>query len=109
MKAGEDHFGTSLSVTLWNRREQYHHSYLVDPINEFNIHSLHALDVLSELGFKGLKGYIELDNIITHQAFMLATNDIFWLSAVAFLGLLAILWFTKPPFITKGAPITVAE
>lgn len=66
-------------MTLWNRREQYHQGYLIDNINHFNEHSQRALNVLSNLGFKGLVAYQQLDNIITHQALMLATKDVFWL------------------------------
>jgi DHA2 family multidrug resistance protein len=44
-----------------------------------------------------------LDQIVSHQALLMATNDIFWLSGVFFLGLMALSWLTRPPR-QGGAP-----
>lgn len=95
-------FGTSLSITLWDRREAFHHSRLVEQINNFNPLSVNAVQQLQTLGFWGLKSFAQITNIITNQAFMLATNDVFWLSGWIFVCLLVIIWFTKPPFLSKG-------
>lgn len=92
-------FGTSLSVTLWDRREAFHHSRLVENINPYNPISRDAVDQLQNLGFTGLKSYGQIVETLTNQAFMLATNDIFWLSGWIFICLLVIVWFTKPPFL----------
>jgi DHA2 family multidrug resistance protein len=35
---------------------------------------------------------------ITKQAVMLATNDVFWISGWIFLGLMILVWFSRPPF-----------
>lgn len=94
-------FGTSLSVTLWERREQFHHSRLVEQINHANPWSLQTVEYLRNTGLSSKSAYEQLDAIVTHQAFMLSTNDIFWLSGALFLCLLIILWFTRPPFITS--------
>ncbi len=102
-------FGTSLSVTLWDRREQFHHSQLVEQITNYNPVSIEAVQQLNQYGFQDLKAYEQLDAIVGHQAYMLSTNDIFWLSGVLFIGLLIILWFTKPPFVSKGGPLTAAD
>lgn len=102
-------FGTSISVTLWDRRQQYHHSYLAEAITQFNPISIRFIEQLNYLGFKGLKAYGQLDTIVTQQAFMLSTNDIFWISGVVFVGLLIIIWFTRPPFISKSGPVTASE
>lgn len=99
-------FGTSLSVTLWSRREQFHHSVLVEQINNYNPESVKTVHELQQMGFSNLKAYEQLDNVITNQSFMLSTNDFFWLSGILFLGLLVILWFAKPPFITAGHAVS---
>jgi MFS transporter, DHA2 family, multidrug resistance protein len=39
-----------------------------------------------------------LNNALTNQAFMLATNDIFFVLGWIFLVLVALVWTTKPPF-----------
>lgn len=95
-------FGTSISVTLWDRREAFHHSRLVENVNAFNPISQQAVTQLHEYGFTGLKSFAQLVNVITNQAYMLSTNDVFWLSGWTFISLLIIIWFTKPPFLAKG-------
>ena len=98
-------FGTSLSVTLWDRREDFHHTRLVETINAFNPFSRELVHNLNQLGFPGLKAYGVIVGTITNQAFMLSTNDIFWLSGWIFLVLLVIIWLAKPPFLSKGGPV----
>jgi DHA2 family multidrug resistance protein len=62
------------------------------------------LHQLQAIGFNGLKSMGLVANVITNQAFMIATDDIFWLSGWIFIGLLVIIWFSKPPFTAaKGA------
>jgi DHA2 family multidrug resistance protein len=96
-------FGTSISVTLWDRREAFHQSRLIDNINAFNPLSHETIQQLQALGFHGKKSMGKLADIITGQAYMLSTNDIFWLSGWIFFGLLILVWFTKPPFLAvKG-------
>lgn len=92
-------FGTSLSVTIWQRREAFHQSRLVEQVDFFNPLSSETLTYLQNLGFSGLKSFGLLTKMVLNQAFMLATNDVFWLSGCIFLSLLFIIWFAKPPFL----------
>lgn len=100
-------FGTSISITLWNDREAMHQSHLVEHINSFNPYAIETLNKLQALGISGLKGYEVMYGEIINQAFMLATNDIFRLSAWIFVCLLGLIWFAKPTFVKAGAPIAV--
>jgi DHA2 family multidrug resistance protein len=100
-------FGTSISVTLWDRREAFHHSRLVEQINPFNPVSIDAIHQLQALGFTGLKSFGLVVSIITNEAFMLSTDDIFWLSGWIFLALLVVVWLAKPPFLVKKGPVAV--
>lgn len=95
-------FGTSISVSLWERREAFHQSRLVEHVYQLNSVSNQFLEKLQEIGFFGLKSYAVLYRIIINQAFMLSTNDIFWLSGWIFMSLLIVVWLTKPPFLTKS-------
>lgn len=95
-------FGTSLSVTLWDRREAFHHSRLTEQIDVYNPLSNSFLASLQKLGFTHLQSVQQLVYVITNQAYMLATNDVFWLSGCIFLALLVIIWLAKPPFLSKG-------
>lgn len=99
-------FGTSLSVTLWDRREAFHHAILVEQINQFNPVSISTLNRLKEVGFSGLKNYELLVDVITNQAYMLATNEFFWLSGWIFLTLLLVISFAKPPFMSYTKVVT---
>lgn len=96
-------FGTSISVTLWDRREAFHHSRLVEHINSFNPDSHAYLQQLQALGFVPDKNMGVVDTIITNQSYMLSTDDIFWISGWIFVGLMLIIWFAKPPFTPTGA------
>lgn len=98
-------FGTSISVTLWNNREALHQSHLVEQINSFNPYVHKALEQLHSLGITDLKGFGVLYVSIINQAFMLATNDIFRISAWVFTFLLVLVWLAKPTFAKSGAHV----
>ncbi len=99
-------FGTSISITLWNRREAFHQSRLVEHINNYNPVSHDMLNQLHILGLNHLASIAALTKIIINQAYMLSTDDIFWLSGCVFMTLIVIVWFAKPPFIVKKGIIT---
>ncbi len=100
-------FGTSISITLWSRRAQFHHSRLSEDITHFNPLVTQGLQKIAHLNFPPLQALQQFDLLIYKEAYLLATNDIFWLSGVVFLLLLAILWLTRPPFFSqsKGPPV----
>lgn len=98
-------FGTSISVTLWDRRAQFHHSRLVENINQFNPSVIQFARQLQHLGLAHLKTFAQVDLAIYKQAYMLSTNDILWVSGVVFVILLGFLWFTRPPFFTKAGGV----
>ena len=79
-------FGTSLTTTWWDRREALHQARLSESITVFNMpaHTDSALAML--------------ERSIVQQAYMLATNDLFWLWGWTFLALIAVVWFARPPF-----------
>ena len=86
-------FGTSLSITIWDRRDDYHHSILATHISAFDPH---AADALGPLANPSTDPAL-LEQLIHHQAVMLATNDIFWLSGCFFAALMVLVWLAKPP------------
>lgn len=91
-------FGTSISVTLWSRREAFHHSRLVEGINDYNPIHAQALEQLNIFFNSEAKSLEQINNVVTNQAYMLSTNDIFWLSGWMFTILIALIWLSKPPF-----------
>ncbi len=95
-------FGTSISVTLWDRREALHQSHLVENINAANPISLEALARLQELGYSQQAAYAKMQLVVVNQAYMLATNDIFYVSAIIFFLLSFFICFAKPPFVAQA-------
>lgn len=96
-------FGTSLSITLWDRRATFHESQLAQHVSAYNPVSQGALDTLHSMGLSGAGALEALEAVVRKQAVMLATNDVLWLSGWIFLGLLALVWFARPPFASKGS------
>ncbi len=101
-------FGTSLVVTLYDRRERFHHNNLIEQITNFNPIRLHTTAQLQHLGFSARQADAVIQDQMTNQSFMLAMNDVFWLSGVIFILLLGILWLAKPPFLTQ-TPHAISE
>jgi DHA2 family multidrug resistance protein len=86
-------FGTSLSITLWDRRAEFHHSILTSHVSAFDPSVGDALGSLSNPATDPAM----LERIINQQAVLLATNDIFWLSGCFFVSLMVMVWLAKPP------------
>jgi DHA2 family multidrug resistance protein len=53
-------------------------------------------DSLASLGLAGQSVTAQLNEIVTQQAYMMATNDFFRISCAAFLVLAVLVWITKP-------------
>ena len=96
-------FGTSLSITLWERRSTLHYSQLAEHINNANPVSAQAFEQLKSLAGSTEGAMAMLSRIVTKQAVLLASDDIFWLSGCIFLGLVAILWLARPQAPVSGA------
>lgn len=95
-------FGTSIFVSLWDHRERVHQSKLVENLTSFNPYVNHAINQLQSVGLIKQSSYAVMLQNTVDQAYVLATNDIFWLSYLMFVGLLVLIWFAKPPFLTKS-------
>ena len=89
--------GTSIATTLWESRAALHHSQLAESINLGNSAAQSALQGLQASGLTAEQALAQVNRLIDQQAFMLAANDIFWLSALLFLGLIPLVWLTHAP------------
>ncbi|MFO1376195.1 MAG: DHA2 family efflux MFS transporter permease subunit [Steroidobacteraceae bacterium] len=86
-------FGTSLTITLWDRRETFHRSVLVTHVSAFDANVAGTLGPLASPTTDATL----LDQLVNHQSLMLATNDIFWLSGCFFAALMILVWLARPP------------
>lgn len=93
--------GTSLTTFMWYNREAVHHTQLTEHINPYNPISQSFYHQMNQFGLSDTQTSAYLAQQITSQGFIIGANEIFWLSAMGFLGLLIVIWFAKPPFGTQ--------
>lgn len=76
--------GVSVFVTIWERRATLHHSHLGDSINPYNPISKNIFSLLRKFQITGKSALQFVDDMTWNQAFMLSTNDVFWVGGWAF-------------------------
>ena len=89
--------GTSISSTLWEDRSAMHHSQLVESVQLGNPQAVQTIDILQKLGMSHDQALAFINNLVTQQAFMISTQEIFYGSALLFLVLVVLIWFSKRP------------
>lgn len=102
-------FGTSLAIALWTRRESLHRSQLAEHINAYDPQSTLFSDRLSAVGMAPDQIHAVLDRLLSGQANMLATNDVFWLCGCLLIVLIPVIWLARPPFGRRVAAAAAAE
>jgi DHA2 family multidrug resistance protein len=101
--------GTALSVTLWDHRTDYHHAVLMEDVTAYSPATADYVARLQQAGLSVEQAYRRIDQVVTAQSAMLATNDVFWVCGVVFIGLLTLVWLARPPFGTVGTVGTVGS
>jgi DHA2 family multidrug resistance protein len=87
-------FGTSITTTWWDRRASLHHAQLAEHITEYAPPPL--LPDLQARGMSADQTHALINRLIDQQAFMLSFNDLFYVSAVIMLALIAVVWLARP-------------
>lgn len=90
--------GTTITMTLWSRRESFHHAQLTESITPFNPQSVGLFSKLQGMGFSQQQIAAYINDQITQQSLLMSANDIFYMSAHILLVLTLLVWFAKPPF-----------
>lgn len=90
--------GTTITMTLWSRRDSFHHALLTESVTEYAPPSVDIFHKLKHMGFDKHQIATHLDDQISQQSLLMAANDVFYLSAGVFLMLTLLIWFAKPPF-----------
>ena len=88
--------GTSVFTTAWENRAVVHHAELAESINSASNTANATLSNLGASGLDGAQALANVNRIVDVQAYTMAVTDIFLISAVMFLFLLAFIWATKP-------------
>ena len=93
--------GTSLTTFMWYNREAVHHTQLTEVINPYNPISQQFFQTMGSFGLSEEQTASYIARQITAQGFIIGANEIFLVSAITFISLVVLIWFTKPPFSSK--------
>jgi len=96
-------FGTSIATTLWESRAALHHAQLAEAVNPGSPAAVAALRGLQASGLSADQALEQVNRMVTQQAFMLAANDIFYISALLFLLLIPLVWLSTRQRPAAGA------
>jgi len=95
-------FAASIATTSWDRREALHQTRLTDAITAQSPGWIAMRDGLGNLGMTERQAAAALYRQMTGQAYLLASDDLFRMSAIIAAALLAIVWFTRRPQPAQG-------
>ena len=99
--------GASFTTTLWDRREAVHHATLSSQASPGSAAADPWWQMLSGFGIGDAQQAGLTAGQITRQAYIMASNEIFWASGWLFIALIALVWMARPPFRPGGggAPV----
>ncbi len=89
-------FGTSIAITVWQDRAAMHHAQLSELVNRGNAAANAALSNLSAAGVTKEQALLQINRMVDQQSFMLAANDVFYVSSFVFILLIPLLWLSHP-------------
>ncbi len=89
-------FGTSIYTTWWTDRADLHHEQLVTHIYAGNPVSSPVIQGLQSQGFSLQQALDVVNRLIDQQAYTIAVDEMFRLSAWLFLALIVLVWLVKP-------------
>jgi len=102
MRTMSGSIATAMTVFMWNRRSDYHHTVLIEHISNSSAGWSNYQTQLSAQGVTGTKAMEYVDQVISAQALTLGVNDVFRTLAWIFLLLIPFVWLAKPPFTARG-------
>jgi len=88
--------GTSVVTTVWENRAALHHAQLSELVSQGSPAALSALQGFQALGMTPDQALAQINRLTDQQAFMLAANDVFYVSAALFMVLIPLVWVTRP-------------
>ncbi|RLA09559.1 MAG: MFS transporter [Gammaproteobacteria bacterium] len=93
--------GASLGITLWERREIFHHARLAETITAADVinNGANGAGIIAQ---QGQVGYGLAEFAIWQQSSLLGMNDVLYLTSLLVPPLLIMIWFARPPFVAGG-------
>jgi len=101
-------FATSITTTLWTRREAFHQTRLAESSSLLSPSLQQAMHGLGALGLNDHAAAALLNQGLSDQAYLLSTLDFFWISGILMLIPLVLLWFAPRP-VARGGAVAAAE
>ncbi len=89
--------GTSVATTLWESRAALHHAHLAEAVHSGSPATQGALGQLQAAGLSAPQALAAVNRLADQQAFTMAADDIFWLSALVFLAMIPLVWLIRRP------------
>ncbi|MFO1293532.1 MAG: DHA2 family efflux MFS transporter permease subunit [Rubrivivax sp.] len=88
--------GTSIFTTLWDSRAALHHAQLAEAVSRGSPAATQALAQLQAAGLSDAQALALVERLAEQQAFTMAVTDLFYLSSLLFVVLIALLWLARP-------------
>lgn len=95
-------FAASVWTTLWDNGSTRHHAYLTESVTAYSEPTTRFVAQTQAMGFTAAQSDRLLDGEVMRQSLILSINDLFWLSGVLFLGLMGLIWLSRP--VRQGTP-----
>jgi len=98
-------FAASLTTTMWDRREAFHQARLSESSSAFNPTMQQALERLHHLGLTDLQAYGLLAQSLVQQAYLLSSDDLFWISGWLCVAMIGVVWLARRAVSGGSAPV----
>jgi DHA2 family multidrug resistance protein len=98
-------FAAAITTTLWDRREALHQTRLAEASSAFSPSLQQAMDHLHAVGFTDLQSYSVLARTLGQQAYLLASDDLFWISGWLSIAMIGVIWMSRRAVSGGGAPV----
>ncbi|MGH8164224.1 MAG: MFS transporter, partial [Pseudomonas sp.] len=94
-------FSASITTYFWERGGVTHHADLAAQINAYNPQARQAL---ASGGGHLQRFAATINGEITRQAVQISFDNLFYILGWIVIGLIAVIWLAKPPFLPKAGP-----
>lgn len=89
--------GTSIAGTVWNNRTILHHAQLTEQASVSNPQFNQQIGAMrSILNLDTSSAHALFDSIVNSQAAILGLDDFFYVSTFIFIGIIPLIWITRP-------------
>ena len=98
-------FATSLTTTLWDRREALHQTRLADAVNVYAPAYRQSLAQMNGLGIGDQPAIGAMTQQLVQQGYLMSSLDYFYMSAWLTLALTALCFLVRRPMVAEGMAV----